>query len=461
VSAEYVREVRYLVALFEFEDLNHTKSFEEMRSIAIDQVQTYYDQVSYGKVKAIGHILPGWRKLPLGVKYLDVFRWTYTRGAMEMIDNAALSQLGPLMEAREYGIKFIVYAGRVWGHARSGVAAAFMNEFYDASVYEHELGHVLGLPDLYSYKLREQDKYAGVNVGPWDLMGGPESPGGLCSWSMVKLDWIDKQQIVDVKEGSEGVFLIDAIANKSAKVLVVRIYRLLPSEGYHVEVRGRLGADANMDRRIRMGVLILQVDGMLDPREGGVVVIDSHPKSYPNTPRAEFYDAPFSIGRNETVAFINRVKNLSIMVLSKVGHSFKVKVGDAVSGEKAIEANDAIVKAEDAIEKARKETRLKGLEGAESQLDKAKAAYGEAMFKDVMEFAKLATELANAATIIPVTTTVTATSPTKTETVIAPAIPLNVLIPAVLGIGVLVAAGALIAIRKGKKPLVPTTSNGS
>jgi len=271
---------------------------------------------------------------------------------------------------------------------------------------------------------------------------------------MVKLDWIDKQQIVDVKEGSEGVFLIDAIANKSAKVLVVRIYRLVPSEGYYVEVRERLGADANMDRRIRMGVLILQVDGMLDPREGGVVVIDSHPKSYnPNTPSAEFYDAPFSIGRNETVAFINRVKNLSIMVLSKVGYSYKVKVGDAVSGEKAIEANDAIVKAEDAIEKARKESRLKGLDDAESQLDKAKAAYGEAMFKDAVEFAKLTTELANIATVMPTTvTTVTGTtSITGTESTIAPTVPLNIVIPAIAVGGILVAVGVLITLRKGKK----------
>ena len=121
-----------------------------------------------------------------------------------------------------------------------------------------------------------------------------------------------------------------------------------------------------------------------------------------------------------------------------------------------IRDSDAIVKAEDAIGKARRESRLKGLEGAEGQLDKAKAAYGEAMFKDAMEFAKLATELASAATIVPVTTTVTTTSPTKTETVIAPTMPLNVLIPAILGIGALVAAGAFIALRKGKKPIPPS-----
>jgi predicted ATPase len=460
--AEYVREVRYLVALFEFEDLNHTKSFEEMRSIAIDEVQAYFDQVSYGKVKVIGDILPGWRKLPLGVKHLDVFRWNFGRGAMEMIDNMALSQLGPLMEAREYGIKFIVYAGRVWPHAKSGVAAAFMNEYRSSDVYEHELGHVLGLPDLYSYKLAEQNKYSGVNVGPWDLMGGPYEPSGLCSWSLVKLEWVEKQQVTDVKVGSEGVFVIDTIANKSAKTIVVRIYSSTPIEAYYVEVRERLGPDARMDRRIRMGVLVLKVDERLDPREGGVVVIDSHPQSYSTrTPWAELYDAPFSVGRNETVAFLDRTKNLSVIVLRKVGYSYKVKVSDVASGEKAIEANEAIVKAEDAVEKARSENRLKGLEEAETQLEKAKAAYGEAKFKDSVDLAKLASESANAATKMP-TTTATTITPTETATTTAPATPVvlpNVLVPAIIVIGVLVAAGAFIALTKRRKPVLPSATN--
>ena len=110
-----------------------------------------------------------------------------------------------------------------------------------------------------------------------------------------------------------------------------------------------------------MGVLILLVNGVLDPKEGGVVVVDSHPNSYSsNTPWAELFDAPFSVGRNETVALINREKNLSIIVLSKIGHSCKIMLGEAATGDKAIEANTIIVQADDAVSKAERESRLKG-----------------------------------------------------------------------------------------------------
>jgi len=455
VSAQYVKEVKYLVALFEFEDLNHTKSFEEVKRIAVDQVQTYYDEVSYGKVKVKGDILPGWRKLPYAVKHLDLFRWTFTYGAMDMIDNAALSQIGQFLEAREYAIKFIVYAGKVWGHAKSSVKAAFMNEYHSAGVYGHELGHVLGLPDLYSYKKAEEGKYSGVNVGPWDLMS-ESALVELSAWSKVKLGWIEKPQIVDLKEESEGVFVIDAISNKTAKIMVLRIFRVGPVQGYYVEVRERLGVGANMDKRARMGVLVFRVDETADPREGGVTLIDSHPNSYrSSTAWAELYDAPFSVGRNETVAFINREKNLSIIVLAKIGYSYKIKVSAAATGDRAIEANSIIVQAEDAIAKAEGESRLKGLDNAKSQLSKANAAYSESRFEEAIVAARSAIEQANAATTMPTTTVATTTPKATTTETAVPSYPTlrddALLISAVAMATVAIAVGVFFVLRRSKK----------
>lgn len=454
VSAQ-VPEVKYLVVLFEFEDLNHTKSVEEMRSITIDQVQAYYDEVSYGKIRVIGEFIPRWIKIPYKVKHLNLFQWSFNGEDMWKIDSKARDLVDQLIGGVEYSTRFIVYAGKVWGHAYSALKMTFQNEFYGASVYCHELGHVLGLPDLYSYVASQQGKYSGANVGYWDLMAHDRYQH-FCSWSKVKLGWIEKHQIVDVKDKFQGTFTIDAIENRTAKLLLARVH-LTETQAYYIEVRARLGVDAKLDSRIRMGVLILLVNGLLDPKEGGVVVVDSHPNSYnPNTPWAELFDAPFSVGKNETAALINKEKSLSIIVLSKIGYSCRVMLGDAATGEKAIEANNIITQAEDAVSKAERESRLKGLDDARSQLTKANNAYSSAQFPEAITAAKTTIELANAATKMPTVTTTTpvkeTVTPTRTETTVAPSLPSNTIVLAVVGIAVLLAIAATLMARKGKKP---------
>ena len=449
-----VPEVKYLVVLFEFEDLNHTKSVEEMRSITIDQVQAYYDEVSYGKIRVIGEFIPRWIKIPYKVNHLNLFQWSFNSEDMWKIDNKARDLCDQLIGGVEYSTRFIVYAGKVWGHAYSAWKMTFQNEFYGASVYCHELGHVLGLPDLYSYVASQQGKYSGANVGYWDLMAH-----GLyqhfCSWSKVKLGWIEKPQIVDIKDKFQGTFIIDAIENRTARLLLVRVH-LSETLAYYVEVRARLGVDAKLDRRMRMGVLILLVNGLLDPKEGGVVVVDSHPNSYSsNTPWAELFDAPFSVGRNETVALINREKNLSIIVLSKIGHSCKIMLGEAATGDKAIEANTIIVQADDAVSKAERESRLKGLDEAKSHLTKANDAYSTSQFAEAITAARAAIESANAATKMPPVTTTTpltlTTTPTRTETVTMPTLPSNTVLLAVVGAVAMIAVAVIVIVRKGKK----------
>jgi len=469
-SGQEVKEVKYLVVLFEFEDLNHTKSYEEIRSISIDQMQTYYDEASYGKVKVRGDIITGWRKLPMKVKDLDLFRWiSLEKDDMQKVDQAALFHLGHLkteVELMQYAIKFVVYAGKVWGHARSREKTAFVNEFSTEAVYEHEVGHTLGLPDLYSYKAAREGKYSGANVGPWDLMSNGV---GLCSWSKLQLGWIDQKQVADVRTyvRLEGTFIIDPIEDKNAKTNLLRVFfdQGNPSQAYYVEVRQRLSVDAKLDRRMRMGVLILFVDMKEDPREGGVKVIDSHPNSYSaSTPSAELFDAPFSVGWNETAAFINRDRSFSIIVLGKMGSSYKVMVGNVATGEKAVEVNDVIGQAEKAIAKAEGEQRLKGLDEAKNALLKAKDAYAESRFTDAAATAKTSIELANSATKMPVvsttatpTTSTTATAGTEKVSVPSPSFDILVLIIAI----VIVALVAGLFLRKRKQtptPAIPSPS---
>ncbi len=63
----------------------------------------------------------------------------------------------------------------------------------EIGVFCHELGHTIGLPDLY-------DDYGSYGIGYWGLMGSgnwntPESPAHPCGWSKDQLGWVDVVEI--------------------------------------------------------------------------------------------------------------------------------------------------------------------------------------------------------------------------------------------------------------------------
>ena len=456
VPTRQVPEVNYVVALFEFEDLNHSRTILEIRKAAVDEVQAYYDEVSYGKIRIKGTIIERWIRIPIKVKELDVFYYGYDRDDMLRIDVRTCAIINELIGDAQYSIRFAVYAGQIWGHAREENRTAFVSEFRGASVYAHELGHLLGLPDLYSYELAAEGRYPNIYLGQWDLMSASWLLVHFCSWSKLRLGWISEEQVVDVTQKHERPFIIDAIENKSAKILLVRV-PLSENEAYYVEVRARLGLDAGLDRLMRMGVLILLVNEALSPENGKVAVIDSHPNSTRMAPQMELFDAPFSIGRGEVIAYIDRARNLSIIVLGKIGHSYKIMLGDAATGNKAIEANTIILKAEDAVARAEREQRLKGLGEARSQLVRAKADYNESRFPDAITSAKAAIDLADAATgttseSLTATPTMATTS-RAAETAVTPPQSLGTVAPTIGALAILMAAGAFIILRKGKRKI--------
>jgi len=69
------------------------------------------------------------------------------------------------------------------------VAPYTSSEYIDIGVYCHELGHMLGLPDLY-------DRDGGSNgIGHWGIMGAgvwntPERPAHFDAWCRVELGWV-------------------------------------------------------------------------------------------------------------------------------------------------------------------------------------------------------------------------------------------------------------------------------
>ena len=121
-------------------------------------------------------------------------------------------------------------------------------------VFAHELGHAIGLPDLYS--TTRVPRNAGIGV--WGLMssGGwnrPDSPASLEAWSRAELGWVPVHQLV---RDSLGLLLLP-IASKGD------ILRLQPDldrgEYFLLENRQRIGTDRHLPG---VGLLLWHVDSV-------------------------------------------------------------------------------------------------------------------------------------------------------------------------------------------------------
>jgi len=136
----------------------------------------------------------------------------------------------------------------------------------------------------------------------------------------------------------------------------------------------------------------------------------------------------------------------------------QVQRADAATGDKAIEANNVISQAQDAVQKAETESRLKGLDEAKNQLSKANSAYADSQFANATTTAKTSIDLANAATKM--ATVTSAATTVKSETTTASTSEQNITIPAVIAVAALIATGVFITLRKRKKT-TPASSQSS
>jgi len=340
-----------LVILVDFQDVRHTRSPDQVRDVAIDQLNAYYNEVSYGKVSIAGQIF-GWYTLPEPMSYYghDHQKPGDDENKDELAFNALL-KLPSSLDLTPFQYLVIVHAGQdqaddqnkvmsdeIWSSCSCSVfpyyAAvdpiyvglkvfvnyAFLSEFSGVGTYAHEWGHLFGLPDLY-----DTTTSGSSFVGYWSLMdmgsrccgnateSTPSYPGG---WAAALLGWVaptvaDSRILV-------STLSLHPLETPNVTVILIPVSLLTY---YFIEYRTTTGSDSHLPGS---GVLIFLADEGLE--NGVLKLVNPETGKLFSSQKRTVLNAALFNSRDQLLDDVNRVyvgfstsSGLITVVYSKLG----------------------------------------------------------------------------------------------------------------------------------------------
>ncbi len=277
-----------------FQDVSPSMTIVDLRSRIFDEMNSYYQNVSYGKMDITGDIVNTWILLPHDMSHYGNYNGTndHSDGAQVLIRDALANSDGH-MNFSLFDYVLVVHAGRdeatsrnltdIWSYGFWDGLSAFTNEgkifnqgavvseFDELGTFCHEFGHILGLPDLYN----NNQNSSNVFMGNWDLMGNGnyngDSPGSrpshISSWGKIFLGWINGTQITKAKLGTTENLTIEPLETNSEGIKAINI-SIAPKLYYLIEAR----IDANLPDQ---GILVTLVNETRNSGEGIDEVINS------------------------------------------------------------------------------------------------------------------------------------------------------------------------------------------
>lgn len=302
-----------IVILVEFQDVRHNKSFDQIRDVANDQLDAYYNEVSYGKVSIEARLF-GWYTLPQPMShYGNDSNSPGDDRNKDQLAIDALMQLPSSLDLTSFKYLIIVHAGQdqaddqnkilsheIWSScscsvfpyyqisepihvgSKTFVNYAFLSEFNGVGTFAHEWGHLFGLPDLYDYITRGNSF-----VGYWSLMDAgnrccfsrtESTPSYVGGWADTLLGWVTPS-VVDTRVLASS-FELQPLESSRATTILIPVSMLTH---YFIEYRVASGRDSHLPN---YGILIYFVDEGLE--DGILKLVD---------PRSE---KPFPSQHNKT-----------------------------------------------------------------------------------------------------------------------------------------------------------------
>ena len=283
-----------LVILVEFQDVHHTRTPDQIKAVALDQLNSYYAEVSYGKVSITGQVF-GWYMAPHPMGYYGHdSQKPGDDDNLKQLARDAISLLPSGQNISSFNYLVIVHAGEdqagdqskvksdeiwsechcsvfpiypettpVYAQGKSFANYAILSEFNGVGTYAHEWGHLFGLPDLYDTD--NEDSYVGywslMDNGNWccpnDNQGTPSYIGG---WGATLLGWITPS----IADSHVVLSAFDLKPLESVQASTVLIPVSLTTY-YFIEDRAKSGRDSSLPTS---GILIYFADEKLDTGGG-------------------------------------------------------------------------------------------------------------------------------------------------------------------------------------------------
>ena len=334
-----------IVILVEFSNLNHTQPANEIDRLVFEDLNRYYQEVSFGLLSLTGETV-GWYRLNYTLSYYGrdglivddpnfdggIDSWWLIRDAVKAADDD--------VDFAQFDHIIVVHAGNgqesskvtedIWSVAYSGlwiktddtrsVQHAVVVPETEArgavpfGVFAHEFGHELGLPDLYQYGSSKSyvEHWGLMDRGLWNGNPKGSSPAHPMAYSKIKLGWIPSPRLMIVNASMNVNVTLQPTELKTDGYQAVKI-PVKSMEYYLVEVRQKIGYDAYLPSN---GVLISYVNERLASGYGRVKIVDSH------TLTASLDDAAFDVGR----VFAEPNSKFSVTILSTDGKSYSINV---------------------------------------------------------------------------------------------------------------------------------------
>jgi len=293
-------EQKALIILVEFQDVHHSKSLQEIQSVAVSELNAYYNEVSYGHITITGTVF-GWYTIDQKIGHYG--RNSKNPGDddnVELLPSDAIEKLPASVDVSGFKDLVIVHAGQdqatdqsrvrsdeIWSRCQCSVFPNYENgtpvrfrgktfsnylilsEYDGLGTFAHEWGHVLGLPDLYD--TTNEESY----VGFWSLMDdgshccyndAASTPSYVGAWGAAILGWLTPT--VGDPNAPISTLSLFPLESPQATAMLIPISQ---SRYYFVEERTKSGSDSNLPAE---GILVYMADESLDTGQGILKLID-------------------------------------------------------------------------------------------------------------------------------------------------------------------------------------------
>ncbi len=140
----------------------------------------------------------------------------------------------------------------------------------------HEMGHVLGLPDLY-----DTSENSAAGIGEWGLMGSgnwqrPTSPAYMSAWSRYQLGFINPI-IIDAVVNNEEILLPAESDEEGFLAMILPMDSNMPQEYLILENRQKLVADQYLEKS---GLLVWHIDETITGMYPAINAVNVNPEFY-------------------------------------------------------------------------------------------------------------------------------------------------------------------------------------